>query len=168
MAGLLVFNLPSAICTSELEEIFGVYGRVVCTEIERVGESECTRASAVVTFLTKKDKKNALRDRYHLRFEYNIVVKNLNSLTVDDTTVFLKKINPTRPECQAEVRGIPSSWTWMQLKDACTCKEAECCFADITQDGRGVVGFYYRADMQSAVEVFNAKTKTGVRLIANE
>ncbi|KAM9306543.1 serine/arginine-rich splicing factor 9-like [Pholidichthys leucotaenia] len=149
---IYVGNLPADVQERDIEDLFFKYGKI--REIE-LKNNRGSVPFAFVRFEDPRDADDAVfgRNGYEygdskLRVEYP---KSTSGKPGQMGGPRGKFGPPTRrSDFRVVVSGLPASGSWQDLKDHMR-EAGDVCFADVQQDGTGIVEFLRREDMEFAI-----------------
>eukprot|EP00923_Selenidium_pygospionis_P029601 GHVN01052760.1.p2 GENE.GHVN01052760.1~~GHVN01052760.1.p2 ORF type:complete len:248 (+),score=15.51 GHVN01052760.1:70-813(+) len=149
IARIYIGNLPNDTSKRDIEELFEKYGRISNVAIKR------TISGAPFAFVEYDDPRDADdaikgRDGYNLqgcRLRVEIPFANRGMGRGGRGG---RGGAPRRGDYRVEVRGLPASGSWQDLKDHMR-DAGECVYADVYRDGKGIVEFSRREEMERAL-----------------
>ncbi|GAB1608129.1 serine/arginine-rich splicing factor 1B-like [Argonauta hians] len=150
---IYVGNLPPDIRARDIEDLFYKFGRITFVDLK-------TRRGppfAFVEFEDPRDAEDAVRERNGYNYDnYKLRVEFPRGTGPGGRGRGRGKGGPPsrRSQYRVFVSGLPKSGSWQDLKDHMR-EAGDVCYADVFNDGTGMVEFLRYEDMRYAVRYLN-------------
>lgn len=154
---LFVGNLPKDIRTREVEDIFYKFGRIRSIDIRGYSTGS---PYAFIEFSHSRDARDAITSRdgydfdgYRLKVEYQKGSRRYRDRYDDRYDRYDDRRRgqpPRRTNYRVRITNLPPSGSWQDVKDHVR-KVGEVAYANVFNDGTGVIEFFREEDMQRVV-----------------
>lgn len=153
---IYVGNLPVGVDQREVEAEFSNFGRLLRCDIKRTTSGN---PFAFIEFHDPRDAADAIQERDGWQFGNSRLRVEIpfNARDGDRAPRRGRGGPPRKGRFVVEVRGLPPSGSWQDLKDHMR-EAGELGHADVFRDGTGEVSFFNERDMRFAVEKFDNST----------